>query len=261
MTSATHIRIGTRGSALALAQAHLVARLLSAHGATTDLVVVRTQGDRDQMSSLAAIGGQGIFTSALQDALLAGTIDIAVHSAKDLPSTEHDRLELAAFLSRQDPRDVLVARSSRSLDGLPTGARIGTSSRRRIAELRSQRPDIEIVDIRGNIDTRIRLATEGDLDGVILAAAGLHRMGWQHRISAYLPLDRFVPAPAQAALALEIRRDDSGTRRVVSPLDEPDVREALRAERAVLRALGAGCSTPDRRPRDRRGRQACDCVS
>ena len=244
MTPATPIRIGTRGSALALAQANLVADLLTSHGALTALVIVRTQGDRDQASSLAAIGGQGVFTSALQDALLGGTIDVAVHSAKDLPSTEHDRLELAAFLSRQDARDVLVARSARGLDELPAGARIGTSSRRRIAELRAQRPDIEIVDIRGNIDTRIRLGTEGDLDGVILAAAGLQRMGWQDRISAYLPLDRFVPAPSQAALAIEVRRGDDATRNAVALLDEPVVRAALRAERAVLRALGAGCSTP-----------------
>ena len=238
------VRIGTRGSALALAQANLIADLLAARRVPARIVIIRTRGDADQTSSLAAIGGQGVFTSALQDALLRDEIDVAVHSAKDLPTTDHPDLALAAFLARQDPRDVLIAKDGADLGSLPVGARVGTSSRRRVAQLLAARPDLTIVDLRGNIDTRIRRATEGDLDAVVLAAAGLIRMGWRDRITGYLPLDRFVPAPGQAALALEVRRADSGPAGRVMELDEPDVSTCVRAERAFLRAIGAGCTTP-----------------
>ncbi len=238
------IRIGTRGSALALAQAHLIAGLLAEREVLSELVVIRTQGDADQTTSLAVLGGQGVFTSALQEALLRHEIDLAVHSAKDLPTIEHPGLKLIAFLSRQDPRDVLISRTGSDLVELPSGARVGTSSRRRIAQILAVRPDLAIVDLRGNIDTRIRRATEGDLDAVILAAAGLHRLGWHDRITGYLPLDQFVPAPGQAALALEVRRDDPGPASRAAGLDEPAVSGCVRAERAFLRAIGAGCTTP-----------------
>ena len=238
------VRIGTRGSALALAQARLVAGLLAERQVPAELVVIRTQGDADQTTPLALIGGQGVFTSALQDALLRDEIDLAVHSAKDLPTTEHPDLELVAFLSRQDPRDVLVSAGGPDLASLPAGARVGTSSRRRMAQLLAVRPDVEIVDLRGNIDTRIRRATGGDLDAVVLAAAGLHRLGWHDRITGYLPLDQFVPAPGQAALALEIRRTGPGIASRAAELDEPDVSACVRAERAFLRAIGSGCTTP-----------------
>ena len=238
------LRIGTRGSALALAQADLIGGLLADRGHVTERIIIQTQGDADRISPLSRIGGQGVFTSALQVALLRGEIDVAVHAAKDLPSTEIDGLTLVAFLSRQDPRDVLISTSGAGLDDLPAGATVGTSSRRRIAQLRSRRPDLTVVDIRGNIDTRMRRATEGDLDAVILAAAGLHRLGWQDRITEYLPLETFVPAPAQAALALEVRTDDPAAMTVLGGLDEGDVSRCVRAERAFLRALGAGCTTP-----------------
>ncbi len=238
------VRIGTRGSALALAQAHLIADLLAEREVPAELVIVRTQGDADQTTSLAVLGGQGVFTSALQVALLRDEIDLAVHSAKDLPTVEHPDLDLVAFLSRQDPRDVLISKTGADLASLPPDARVGTSSRRRIAQVMAVRPDLSIVDLRGNIDTRIRRATEGDLDAVVLAAAGLHRMGWRERITDYLPLDEFVPAPGQAALALEIRRTDLGLAARAGELDEPDVSTCVRAERAFLRAIGAGCTTP-----------------
>ncbi len=241
---ASPVRIGTRGSALALAQAHLIAGLLAERDILTEIVIVRTQGDADQTTSLAVLGGQGVFTSALQVALLRDEIDLAVHSAKDLPTVEHPDLDLVAFLSRQDPRDVLISKSGSDLASLPPNARVGTSSRRRIAQVMAVRPDLSIVDLRGNIDTRIRRATEGDLDAVILAAAGLLRMGWQDRIGSYLPLDEFVPAPGQAALALEIRRVNPGLAARAAELDEPDVSRCVRAERAFLRAIGAGCTTP-----------------
>ncbi len=243
-TDVTPVRIGTRGSALALAQACLVAGMLAERQIPSELVVVRTQGDADQTTSLAVLGGQGVFTSALQEALLRHEIDIAVHSAKDLPTVEHPDLELVAFLSRQDPRDVLISKTGADFGSLPVGARIGTSSRRRIAQVMAVRPDLAIVDLRGNIDTRIRRATEGDLDAVVLAAAGLHRLGWHDRITEYLALGQFVPAPGQAALALETRRDDPGMARHAADLDEPDVARCVRAERAFLRAIGAGCTTP-----------------
>ncbi len=238
------VRIGTRGSALALAQADLVGHLVTALGHATERVIIRTQGDADRISPLSQIGGQGVFTSALQDALLRDEIDVAVHSAKDLPSAEAEGLTLAAFLSRQDPRDVLISKSGAGLANLPAGATVGTSSRRRIAQLRSARADIAIVDLRGNIDSRIRRATEGDLDAVILAAAGLHRLGWEDRITEYLSLDRFVPAPSQAALAIEIRADDAAVAGIVAGLDEPAVSRCVRIERAFLRILGAGCTMP-----------------
>lgn len=238
------VRIGTRGSALALAQANLVASLLEARQVRSEIVIIRTQGDADQTSPLSVIGGQGVFTSALQDALLRDEIDVAVHAAKDLPTIEHPDLELVAFLSRQDPRDVLISTAGPDLGSLPYGARVGTSSRRRIAQLLAVRPDVTVVDLRGNIDTRIRRATEGDVDAVILAAAGLVRMGWQDRITSYLPLGAFVPAPGQAALALEIRRGDTGPAARVAELDEPTVSICVRVERAFLRAIGAGCTTP-----------------
>jgi hydroxymethylbilane synthase len=218
--------------------------MLADHGHATERIIIQTQGDADRISPLAQIGGQGVFTSALQVALVRREIDVAVHSAKDLPSTKAEGLTLVAFLSRQDPRDVLVSKTGAGLAELPHGATVGTSSRRRIAQARSVRPDLAIVDLRGNIDTRIRRATDGDLDAVILAAAGLHRMGWQDRISEYLPLDTFVPAPAQAALALEVRAGDEETTSVVAALDDGDVSRCVRAERAFLRALGAGCTTP-----------------
>jgi hydroxymethylbilane synthase len=240
------LRLGTRGSALALAQAEAVAaRAARRHPElAVDRVVVSTAGDLDKTSPLSVIGGRGVFTSALQEALVAGRIDAAVHSAKDLPSEQHPALAFAAFLAREDARDVLVSRHGLALAALPDGPVIGTSSRRRAVQVRAARPDARIVELRGNIDTRLRKALETDVDGIVLAAAGIARMGWERFVTEHLPLDAFVPAPGQAALAVETRAADQATRDLIGPLDEPAVAVAVRAERAFLGAIGGGCTTP-----------------
>ena len=243
---AMQVRLGTRGSALALTQADLVVR--AARGAVPELVIepvtVRTEGDSDKTSPLTVIGGRGVFTSGLQDALLAGQIDAAVHSAKDLPSEQVPGLAFAAFLAREDPRDVFVSRHGLGLAALPPGPTIGTSSRRRAAQVQAVRPDARIVDLRGNVDTRLRKARQTDLDGIVLAAAGVARMGWQEAVTEYLPLDTFVPSPGQGALAVEVRATEEGAAALLSRLDDPAVSLSVRAERAFLRAIGAGCTTP-----------------
>ncbi len=240
----TRVVIGTRGSGLAVAQATQVMGLIEARmpGARAAMAVIRTEGDTDKLSPLSMIGGQGVFTSALETALVAGEIDVAVHSAKDLPSFEAPGVALA-FLSREDPRDALVSRHGLCLDDLPPGPRIGTSSRRRATQVLAARPDARVVELRGNIDTRLGRALADDLDGIVIAVAGVTRMGWQGRITEYLSLDRFVPAPGQGALALQVRRGEP-TGEAVLTLDDPIQGALVRVERAILRALGAGCTTP-----------------
>ncbi|HEV2109689.1 MAG TPA: hydroxymethylbilane synthase, partial [Thermomicrobiales bacterium] len=193
------IRLGTRGSALARAQCDLVRKLIRDQhpGIGVETVLIRTEGDADKHSPLTVIGGRGVFTSALQDALRLRRIDAAVHSAKDLPSQDAPGLRFAAFLAREDPRDVLVSRHGCSLAELPPAPLIGTSSRRRATQIRYARPDARVTELRGNVDTRLRKAHSGPLDGIVLAAAGITRMGWDPQISEYLPLDHFVPAPGQ----------------------------------------------------------------
>ncbi|MEJ7761708.1 MAG: hydroxymethylbilane synthase [Thermomicrobiales bacterium] len=236
--------IGTRGSALALAQAAQIKGLIEGImvGARVVVSVIRTEGDTDKHSPLSMIGGQGVFTSALEAALTGGEIDVAVHSAKDLPSFESAGVGLG-FLSREDPRDALVSRHGLALSDLPPGPRIGTSSRRRATQVLAVRPDARIVELRGNIDTRLNRAMAEDLDGIVIAVAGVTRMGWQDRLTEYLSLDHFIPAPGQGALALQVRRDDLVGETVLT-LDDPIQSLLVRAERAVLRALGAGCTTP-----------------
>ncbi|MBA2276870.1 MAG: hydroxymethylbilane synthase [Chloroflexia bacterium] len=243
---AADVRIGTRGSALARCQTETVARLLSRlyPGAVVRTQVVRTEGDIDKQSPLTLIGGRGVFTSALQVALLQGRVDAAVHSAKDLPSLEPPGLELAAFPERADPRDVVVSRHGVGLLDLPRHPTIGTSSRRRAAQVRALRPDAHIVELRGNIDTRLRAALDGELDAVILAAAGVGRMGWHDRVAAYLPVDLFIPAPGQGALAVETRCAPDVTATMVRAIDDADVAISVRMERAFLRGVGGGCLTP-----------------
>lgn len=208
------------------------------------ILEVHTEGDRDKTSSLSVIGGRGVFTSALEAALLAGEIDAAVHSAKDLPSTLPPELTIAAVPAREDPRDVLVSRHGVSLAQLPADPVIGTSSRRRAFQLLRLRPDARIVDLRGNLDTRLRKAAEEDLDGVILAAAGIARMGWLDRVSEFLPVERFVPAPGQGALAIETRIVPDQAAGYISSLNEPRLALAIATERAFLRGVGAGCTSP-----------------
>jgi hydroxymethylbilane synthase len=237
------IRIGTRGSALALAQTGTVAAELEAAGAQVELVTVVTPGDRSS-APIAEIG-IGVFTSALRDALADGTVDVAVHSYKDLPTAPDPRLSLAAVPPRQDPRDALIARDGLTLGELPAGSRVGTGSPRRAAQIQALGLGLEIVPIRGNVDTRIRKVTDGELDAVVLARAGLARLGRLDVITEVLDPIQMLPAPAQGALAVECRVDDVDTEHLLqSIVDDSATRAAVGAERAMLAALEAGCSAP-----------------
>ncbi|MCW3491922.1 hydroxymethylbilane synthase [Microbacterium sp. SSM24] len=237
----TALRIGTRGSALALTQTGMVASDLSdATGVKTELVTITTDGDRTN-EPLSRAGGMGLFTGALRDALLEDRCDLVVHSLKDLPTAPHDRLVVAAIPVREDPRDALCARDGLTLETLPEGARVGTGSPRRMAQLRAKRPDLEVVDIRGNVDTRLGRVAPGDLDAVVLAAAGLRRLGRTDVITEYLDADRWPTAPGQGALAIEVRTGDED---LVRALDHAETRAAVEAERGVLARLEAGCSAP-----------------
>ncbi|MFL6140799.1 MAG: hydroxymethylbilane synthase [Labedaea sp.] len=237
------IRIGTRGSALALAQTGLIADALERAGARTEIVTVSTPGDRS--SAPVAELGVGVFTSALRDALAVGTVDVAVHSYKDLPTAPDPRLSLAAVPLRADPRDAVVARDGLTLGELPPGSRVGTGSPRRAAQLDALGFGLEVVPIRGNVDTRIRRVLDGELDAVLLARAGLARLGRLDVITEVLDPIQMLPAPAQGALAIECRVDDVDTEHLLrSTVDDPATRAAVAAERAMLAALEAGCSAP-----------------
>jgi hydroxymethylbilane synthase len=237
------IRIGTRGSALALAQTGTVAAQLEAAGAKVEIVTVVTPGD--QSSAPIAEIGIGVFTSALRDALAAGEVDVAIHSYKDLPTAPDPRLSLAAVPPRQDPRDALVARDSLTLGELPAGSRVGTGSPRRAAQIQALGLGLEIVPIRGNVDTRIRKVHDGELDAVVLARAGLARLGRLDVITEVLDPIQVLPAPAQGALAVECRVDDVDTEHLLqSIVDDEATRAAVAAERALLAALEAGCQAP-----------------
>jgi hydroxymethylbilane synthase len=241
-TGSPSLRLGTRGSALALAQSGMVADDLRALGASVELVVIRTTGD-DRPP--ATVWGEGAFVMALEAALLDGRIDVAVHSAKDVPTAGDPRLEIAAYPPREDPRDALVCRESgRTLDTLPAGAVVGTDSPRRVAFLRARRPDLRTRPLHGNVDTRLRKLAAGEADALVLAVAGLKRLGMDGRISEALPTDVALPAPGQGALAVEVRADDPITRPLVARLDDPPTRAAVEAERAFLRASGGGCRAP-----------------
>ncbi|HUG14898.1 MAG TPA: hydroxymethylbilane synthase [Thermomicrobiales bacterium] len=248
-TSTKSIRVGTRGSRLARLQTDRVVSALRDWNQelTFDEVVISTAGDRDKLTPLSVIGGQAIFAKELQQAILDERVDCAVHSVKDLTSILPAGLTLAAVLDRSDPRDVLVSRHEGGLASLPPGARVGTSSRRRMTQLRLARPDIEIVELRGNVDTRLAKVlddTSGAYDAVILAAAGVLRMGYEQRISEYLDLSLFTPAPGQAALGVDCRTDDRATREILASVNDWTAATEVEAERAFLRALGGGCASP-----------------
>ncbi|AKR57468.1 porphobilinogen deaminase [Youhaiella tibetensis] len=242
------LRIGTRGSQLALAQANLVRRLLAqAHGVEEDSIAIQaisTSGDRITDRPLSEVGGKGLFTKEIEAALLAGEIDLAVHSSKDMATRLPDGLELSVFLEREDVRDAFLSFVARDVDGLPRGARFGTSSIRRAAQILRFRPDLEIVPFRGNVDTRIRKLTDGVADGTLLAAAGLNRLGRSGEAASLLDPRRFPPAPAQGAIGIEIRSEDARTRELVAVLDHAETHDALRAERALLDVLDGSCRTP-----------------
>ena len=246
-SEAPRLRLGTRASALALIQSRQVASALEAGaGASVSLHTIRTQGDQQADASLARIGGEGVFTSALDGALLDGAVDVAVHSLKDLPTRMTPGLCVAATPPREDPRDALVLPpgEERTLVTLAAGSRIGTGSQRRAALARAFRPDCEVVPMRGNVDTRLAKLDRGDCDALVLAAAGLGRMGLVDRASELLERTAWLPAAGQGALAVVVRRDDPRARRLAATLDDHPTRQAVRAERELLRLLGAGCHLP-----------------
>jgi hydroxymethylbilane synthase len=248
LQSAPFIRIGTRGSALALTQANEVRRLLSAaHGideADIAIVPISTTGDRVTDRPLSEIGGKGLFSGEIEAALAAGTVDLGVHSAKDLSTTLPEGMALPVFLEREDVRDAFVSLTAASLEALPRGARFGTSSIRRAAQILRQRPDLEIVGFRGNVGTRLEKLERGVADATLLAVAGLKRTGQTDRITSYLDPRVFLPASGQGAIGIEIRADDRRTAELVAPLDHPPTATAVAAERAMLAVLDGSCRTP-----------------
>ncbi|MFC8373668.1 hydroxymethylbilane synthase [Streptomyces sp. NPDC057239] len=242
------LRLGTRRSKLAMAQSGQVAEAVSqVTGRPVELVEITTYGDVSR-EHLAQIGGTGVFVAALREALARGEVDFAVHSLKDLPTTQPDELVVAAIPVREDPRDVMVTRDALKLTDLPRGARIGTGSPRRMAQLnayaRSHGMDIETVPIRGNVDTRIGYVLKGELDAVVLAAAGMNRIGRSDEVTDFLSVDTVLPAPGQGALAIECAADDAELIAALAELDDPLTRAAVTAERSLLAALEAGCSAP-----------------
>ncbi len=240
----TALRLGTRRSALATTQAAWVADRLRDLGVDVELVEVATEGDRDRTTPLATLGGTGVFVSALREALADGRVDLAVHSLKDLPTTGDPRTVVAAVPVREDPRDALVARDGLTLGGLPAGARVGTGSPRRRAQLEALGLGLDVVDVRGNVDTRMRTVAEGRLDAVVLAAAGLRRLARVGEATELIDPLQMLPAPGQGALAVEVRAGDHGTHATVASLDDPDARACVTAERALLAELEAGCAAP-----------------
>lgn len=239
MTMTRTVRLGGRASRLSRVQAELASDALAAIGIGTEFVPITTQGDRDRTSSLREIGGQGVFVRAVESALLDGDIDVAVHSAKDVPPSIAEGTSLAAYLERGDVRDALVSQVHLGVFDLPEGARVGTGSRRRAAQILRLRPDIEVADIRGNVDTRIGKVEAGEYDAVIVAATGLLRLGLAP--SELLPIDLMMPSPGQGALVIQSRTGDA--ERIAAANHSPTA-QAVAAERAMLRALGAGCSLP-----------------
>jgi hydroxymethylbilane synthase len=238
------LRLGTRRSPLARAQSQQVAdAITAATGRAVELVEVTTQGDVDRRD-LAAMGGAGVFVAALREALLSGRVDLAVHSLKDLPTAPCDGLVVAAIPPRADPRDALVARDGLVLGELPAGARVGTGSPRRAAQLRALGLGLEMVPVRGNVDTRLAYVADGALDAVVVAHAGLLRLGRAGEATEVLDPIQLLPAPGQGALAVECRADDPAVLDALTPLDDPAARAATVAERSVLAALEAGCSAP-----------------
>jgi hydroxymethylbilane synthase len=244
MTTTRPLRLGTRASALATTQSGHVADLVRERlGREVELVEVSTEGDVNR-APLASMGGTGVFVSALRDALLDGRVDFAVHSLKDLPTTPADGIALAAIPLREDPRDVVVARDGLTLGELPVGSRLGTGSPRRVSQLAALGLGLELQGIRGNVDTRIRKVREGEVDAVVLARAGLARLGRLDEVTEVLDPLQMLPAPGQGALAIECRSDDADLVASLAQLDDPATRAAVTAERAVLSTLEAGCSAP-----------------
>jgi len=250
------LTLGSRGSKLALWQAHWVCDRLASAGHEIAIRIIKTTGDKLQTASsdgplaasvaqtVSAVGSKGLFIKEIEEALLAREVDVAVHSLKDLPVEQPMGLALGAVPEREDARDAFIARDGQRLENLPHGARVATSSLRRQTQLRSLRPGLVYVTMRGNLDTRLRKLERGDCEALVLAAAGLHRLGLGRRITAYFSFDRMCPAVGQGALGVEIRADDREVREAVAMLDHAPTHQAVRAERALLRRLGGGCEVP-----------------
>ncbi len=244
--STERVRIGTRGSPLALRQAELVAEALRRTwpDLAVELVAIRTSGDKLPTAHLAGVGGKGLFVKEIDEALLEGRVELAVHSLKDLPAMLPQGLTLAAFPEREDPRDVLVSHAGGGLTALPSAARVGTSSLRRRVQLTARRPDLTMETIRGNVDTRLRKLQDRLYDAVVLAAAGLRRLGLAPPNAVVLEPQEMLPAVGQGTLVVEIRETDGATRELVRPVDHGATRQAAQAERAFLEAIGGSCTTP-----------------
>jgi len=244
MSQSKPLRLGTRGSKLALVQAELVRGLLVRRGTACEIVILKTSGDRIQDRPLADAGGKGLFTKELEEALLRHDIDLAVHSMKDVPTDLPPGLAIPAILPREDPRDVFLSAKAKSLRDLPKGARVGTSSVRRTAQVKRARPDVETVLLRGNVDTRLRKLDEGEYDAIILALAGLRRLGLAERATTILATSEWLPALAQGAIGIEIRESDESALHAIAPLDDAPSSTALACERAFQSALDGTCRTP-----------------
>ncbi len=239
------LRIGTRGSALALWQARSIARaLLETTSVEPEIVIIKTSGDKFQQTSFSQIGTKGIFIKELEDALLDGRIDLAVHSMKDVPTEMPEGLTIAAIGKREDVRDALLSSSGATLASLPQGARVGTSSLRRQSQLLYARRDLRVLELRGNVDTRVEKLKRGDYDAIVLAKAGLDRLGLSGNISQVLPHDVSLPAAGQGAIGIEARTGDAETFRVLATLEDVETRSAVTAERSALAGLGGGCQVP-----------------
>ena len=240
-----HLRIGTRGSLLAKWQAEFVRKLIFQNsGIEGEIIIIKTTGDKMQQSALSQIGGKGIFIKELEDALLDESIDIAVHSVKDIPTEVPPGMSFPAICRREDVRDCLVSGNGATLASLRQGARVGTGSLRRQAQLRHSRPDLDVRDLRGNVDTRLRKVESGEYDAVMLAKAGLDRLGWTHRISETLSPDVCMPAVGQGALGIECRASDAETSAALDKLNDAETRSAIVAERSLLSVLQGGCQVP-----------------
>jgi hydroxymethylbilane synthase len=246
--SATPLRIGTRGSPLALVQARTVRdRLAAALGRAADTIeirTIRTTGDTIVDRPLAEEGGKGLFTKEIEEALMRRDIDLAVHSAKDMPTFLPPGLMLVACLEREDPRDVFISAKAKTIQELPRGAKVGTASLRRQAIMKRARPDLEVAPLRGNVETRLRKLDSGEADAIILALAGLRRLGLEGRATRIMSADEFLPAAGQGAIAIETREDDAATRALLAKIDHADTSTAVAAERAFLAVLDGSCKTP-----------------
>ncbi len=239
------LRIGSRGSILARWQAEFIRKqLFQVSGVEAEIIIIKTSGDKMQQAPLTQIGGKGIFIKELEEALLEGTVDLAVHSVKDIPTETPSRLHFPAVCRRDDVRDCLVSSKGATLANLKQGARVGTSSLRRQAQLRHHRPDLDLRELRGNVDTRLRKVESGEYDAIVLSKAGLDRLGWSQKITEVLPPEISLPAVGQGAIAIESRVKDTEAADILGKLDDAETRTAIIAERALLAALQGGCQVP-----------------